>query len=46
MELNLDDIDVSSLTKTDLTAMLFNQLGVNRREATDLVDAFFGIISE
>ena len=46
MELNLDDINVSSLTKMDLSAMLYDQLGVNKREASELVDAFFGIITD
>ena len=45
MELALDNIDLTSLTKADLGAMLFDQLGVNKREAGDLVDAFFAIIT-
>ena len=45
MELARDNIDPTSLTKADLGAMLFDQLGVNKREASDLVDAFFAIIT-
>jgi integration host factor subunit alpha len=46
MQLTLDDIDLSSLTRADLCSLLFDQLGVNKREASDLVDAFFSIISD
>ena len=46
MELARDNIDPTSLTKADLGAMLFDQLGLNKREAGDLVDAFFEIIME
>jgi integration host factor subunit alpha len=46
MQLALDTIDLSSLTKADLGAMLFDQLGVNKREAGDLVDSFFQIITD
>ncbi len=30
-----------SLTKADMAASLFNELGLNKREARDLVDLFF-----
>jgi integration host factor subunit alpha len=46
MKLDLDSIDLTSLTKADLGAVLFEQLGVNKREAGDLVDAFFEIITD
>ena len=35
-----------SLTKADLTELLYDRVGVNKREAKDIVDAFFGQISE
>jgi integration host factor subunit alpha len=46
MPLKLNDIDVTSLTKSELCSMLHEQLGVNKREATDFVDSFFAIIAE
>jgi integration host factor subunit alpha len=46
MQLVLDNIDLTSLTKADLGTMLFDQLGVNKREAADIVDAFFEIMTE
>ena len=45
MQISLDDIGLTSLTKANLCAMLFDQLGVNKREAADIVDSFFEIIS-
>lgn len=46
MQFSLDDIDVTSLTKSQLGALLFDQLGLNKREAGDVVDTFFAIIAE
>lgn len=35
------DSTVGSLTKAELAEMLFDSLGLNKREAKDFVDAFF-----
>ncbi|MDO5667382.1 MAG: integration host factor subunit alpha [Alcaligenaceae bacterium] len=35
-----------SLTKADLTELLYDRVGVNKREAKDIVDGFFAKISE
>ena len=45
MELDLDSLDTTSLTKALLADALFDQLGLNKREAKDFVDAFFEILS-
>ena len=45
MELDLDSLDTTALTKAQLAAALFDQLGLNKREAKDFVDAFFEIVS-
>lgn len=39
-------IGPKTLTKVDLVETLSNQLGLNKREAKDMVDAFFSEISE
>ena len=44
MEARFDDIDLSTLTKADLCSRLFEQLGLNKREASDFVESFFSII--
>ena len=46
MEMTLDDIDLPSLTKSTLGAILVDRLGLNKREAADMVDAFFALITE
>ena len=45
MELALDSLDTTTLTKALLADALFDQLGLNKREAKDFVDAFFEIVS-
>ncbi len=42
----LDDAETSgALTKAQLADLLFDQLGVSKREAKDIVDAYFDLIS-
>lgn len=50
MEANVliqDDVDaVGALTKAQLADLLFDQLGVSKREAKEMVDAYFDLISQ
>ena len=41
MEISFDTLDTPALTKAQLAEMLFEQIGLNKREAKDFVDAFF-----
>ena len=36
-----DEADMSSLTKADIAERLFEELGLNKREAKELVEQFF-----
>mgnify|MGYP000123061608 CR=1 FL=1 len=36
---------MGALTKADLAEMLFDELGLNKREAKEIVDMFYGEIS-
>lgn len=45
MELSIDDLETPALTKAQLADLLFAQIGLNKREAKDMVDAFFDLIS-
>jgi integration host factor subunit alpha len=45
MELALDSLDTTALTKAQLAEALFDQLGLNKREAKDFVDAFFEVVA-
>jgi integration host factor subunit alpha len=40
----LASLETPTLTKADLAALLFDHLGLNKRESKDMVEAFFGIV--
>lgn len=42
----VDSLETSALTKAQLSEMLFEQIGLNKRESKDMVDAFFDLIGE
>jgi integration host factor subunit alpha len=44
LELSVDSLETSALTKAQLADMLFEQIGLNKRESKDMVDAFFDLI--
>jgi integration host factor subunit alpha len=45
MEISLASIETPALTKAELANLLFDQIGLNKRESKDMVDAFFDLIS-
>lgn len=45
MEISVEGLDTPSLTKAQLAEMLFEQIGLNKRESKDMIDAFFDLIS-
>ena len=40
----LPSIETPTLTKAELSEMLFERLGLNKRESKDMVEAFFEIV--
>lgn len=40
----LPSLETPTLTKADLAELLFDRLGLNKRESKDMVDAFFDIV--
>lgn len=40
----LQTIETPTLTKAELAEMLFDRLGLNKRESKDMVDAFFDLM--
>ncbi|MDC8771254.1 integration host factor subunit alpha [Roseateles albus] len=40
----LANLDTPTLTKAELADLLFDKLGLNKRESKDMVEAFFDII--
>lgn len=45
MDLAIDDLDALTLTKAHLAELLFDQIGLSKRESKDIVDAFFDLIA-
>jgi integration host factor subunit alpha len=39
-------LETPTLTKAELAELLFDHLGLNKRESKDMVEAFFGIVHE
>lgn len=42
----LPTIETPTLTKAELSDMLFERLGLNKRESKDMVEAFFELVHE
>ncbi|WP_367068443.1 integration host factor subunit alpha [Oryzisolibacter sp. LB2S] len=40
-EFTVDSLETQALTKAQLADLLFEQIGLNKRESKDMVDAFF-----
>lgn len=45
MEMPVKSLETPALTKAQLSDLLFEQIGLNKRESKDMVDAFFDLIS-
>jgi len=44
MEISVESLETPALTKAHLAELLFEQIGLNKRESKDMVDAFFDLI--
>jgi integration host factor subunit alpha len=44
MEISINTLESPTLTKSELGALLYEQLGLNKREANDFIEAFFEVI--
>ena len=45
MDLSFDSLGSLTLTKAQMSEMLFEQIGLNKREAKEYIEAFFEVIS-
>ena len=45
-EFTLEALETPALTKAHLADLLFEQIGLNKRESKDMIDAFFDLISD
>ena len=44
MEITVESLETPALTKAHLAELLFEQIGLNKRESKDMVDAFFDLV--
>ncbi len=45
MEFTLEAVETPALTKAHLADLLFEQIGLNKRESKDMVEAFFDLVA-
>ena len=45
MQISFESLETPALTKAHLADLLFEQIGLNKRESKDMVDAFFDLVS-
>ena len=46
MEFSVESLETPALTKAHLAELLFEQIGLSKRESKEMTDAFFELISE
>jgi len=46
MEFSIESLETPALTKAQLADILFEKIGLNKRESKDMVDAFFDLLSD
>jgi len=46
MEFSVESLETPALTKAQLAELLFEQIGLNKRESKEMIDAFFELISD
>lgn len=46
MDFSVESLETPALTKAHLAELLFEHIGLNKRESKDMVDAFFVLISD
>lgn len=45
MNIAVESLETPALTKAQLADLLFDQIGLNKRESKDMIDAFFNLIA-
>jgi integration host factor subunit alpha len=44
MDITVESLETPALTKAQLAELLFEQIGLNKRESKDMIDAFFDLV--
>lgn len=45
MDIAVEGLETPALTKAQLAELLFQQIGLNKRESKDMIDAFFDLVA-
>ncbi len=45
MDITVESLETPALTKAQLADLLFEKIGLNKRESKDMIDAFFNLIA-
>ena len=45
LEFSVESLETPALTKAHLAELLFDKIGLNKRESKDMIDAFFNLIA-
>jgi integration host factor subunit alpha len=45
MDINVESLETPALTKAQLADLLYEQIGLNKRESKDMIDAFFDLVA-
>lgn len=46
MDITVESLETPALTKAQLADLLFEQIGLNKRESKDMIDAFFDLVGQ
>lgn len=46
MNITVQSLETPALTKAQLSELLYAQIGLNKRESKDMIDAFFDLIAD
>jgi integration host factor subunit alpha len=46
MEFTVESLETPALTKAQLADLLFDKIGLNKRESKDMIDAFFELVAK
>ncbi len=46
MDISVETLETAALTKAQLADLLFEQIGLNKRESKDMIDAFFNLVTD
>jgi integration host factor subunit alpha len=46
MEFSIESLETPALTKAQLAELLFEHIGLNKRESKDMIEAFFDLVAQ